>query len=366
MIKSIASPSKYYQGSFLLSNSYRYLSHIGRRFVIIADNRVKSIIENKIKMGFQNAGSQCVFLKFNGESSLKEISRLSKLVSKANYSGIIGAGGGKAIDTAKLVGDMNGLTIVTVPTSAANDAACTSLASVYTEDGHFVEIRKLRQGPAVVLADTDIIANAPVKFLISGIGQSLATFYEARACNRSGIHNYSGGTRSNASLLLAKLCRNLLFRYGPQALKDIKEKRLTKAVEAVIEANIYLSGLGFENNGCAATQGIYSGMTIATHPLKAMHGEGIAFSLLVQLILEYNEVGQWNNQEWGRVLKFYKAVGLPRSFKDLQIDNAMDELLQNIAIASCKEGSNIYNMPFEINKDKVYNALEIIRDMDLE
>lgn len=366
MLRSMIAPTKYFQGNALLADAYRHVSHIGRRFVIIADDQVKGLIETRIKQGFRSAGSECVFLKFNGETSLQEIWRLTELAAKENCSGIIGAGGGKAMDTAKMVGDLCGLPIVSIPTCASNDAACSYVASIYTEDGNFLKAQKLKEGPAVVLADTEIIANAPVRLMVAGIGEAFATYYETRACERSGIQNYTGAVGSHTSVAMAKLCRNLLLKYGEQAIKDTKDKKGSRAIENVIEANIYLSAVSFQNNGCAAAQAIYNGMTVSVKPFHAMHGEGIAFGTLIQLIMEYREAGQWNEEEWEQIVDFYRRVGLPRRFEQLGIADPKEGLLHDIARESCRKNANIHNMPFEATEDKVYRALIQLRDMDLD
>lgn len=366
MAKSLEAPTKYFQGSALLSDAYRYVSHIGRRFVIIADQLVKELIEDRITKGFQNAGNQCIFLNFNGQSSQKEVMRLAQLAAQADCSGIIGAGGGKAIDVAKLAADVCGLPMVSVPTSASNDGPCSSVASIYTDDGNFVKIQKLKEGPAVVLADTEIISKAPAKLLVSGMGSALATYYEARACHRSGIQNYTGGNRTHTSLALSKLCRDLILKYGEQAKIDVVAKRDTQAVEAIVEANIYLAGVGFENNGCAAAQGIYSGLTAAISGFQPLYGEGIAFGLLAQLAMEYHETGQWNQMEWEQVVGFFKKVGLPITFQQLEIFEVGDDLLYKIAKASCVPKSNIHHMPFEVTEAKVYAALKTLTEIGMD
>lgn len=365
MAKSLATPAKYFQGSTLLSDAYRYVSHLGRSFVIVSDIQVKELIEERVKEGFRSAGNLCAFLNFNGESSPQEVSRLAELVRKEEYSGIIGAGGGKALDTAKLVGDSCGLPVVTVPTSASNDSPCSCVASLYTEDGRFIKLQRLKESPAVVLVDTEIIAKAPARLLTAGMGSAYAAYYEARACQRSGIQNYTGGTRAHTALTLTELCHDLLLKYGKQAKLDVQAKTVTHAVEAIVEANIYLSGVGFVNSGCAASHGVYNAMTIALPSLNSMHGEGIAFGVLVQLIMEYNEEGQWNCEEWERTLSFYREVGLPRNFQHLGIVTDGDDQLERIAAAACLPESNIYNMPFEITEKKVFQALKQLRNMKL-
>ena len=136
-------------------------------------------------------------------------------------------------------------------------------------------------------------------------------------------------------------------------------------MENVVEANIYLSGIGFENNGCAAAHAIQNGMTAALKPFAALHGEGVALGTLVQLIMEYNECGRWNQSEWNQAVTFYRKVGLPLSFGHIGITDADDLLLDKIAKASVTPDSKAHNMPFEITQEKIFTALRQLRDMGL-
>ena len=365
MAKSIAAPTKYYQGSLLLSDFYRYVSHIGRSFVIICDDRARSLVEDRISEGFKNSGSQCTYLKFNGESSFVEARRLAEITTETGCSGVIGVGGGKAIDTAKLVGDICGLPIVLAPTSASTAASCTCLSMVYTVDGRFDKVQRMKEGPEVVLVDTDIISKAPSALLVSGMGNALATYYESRACERSGVQNYMGGSRTNSTMELVRLCRDLILKNGAKAKEDADAKKVTKAVEAVVEANVYISGIGYENNGCAAAQGIYQGLTVAVDPISFSNGEGTAYGLLVQLIMEYVEAGNWDDNEWKQIVNFYKSVGLPLKLSDLQIKDFDETLIHGISKAACMPNSNMHNMPFEVTEDKVCFALCKLEGMDI-
>ena len=367
MVKSLLAPAKYYQGTAILSDAYRYVAHIGRNFVIIADDKVTDIISNRINTGFKNAGSECRFMRFNGESTLKEVKRLaSKVSNEEGCDGIIGAGGGKTLDTAKLVGNMCGLPVVSVPTIASNDSACSCMASIYSESGSFQKIERVKENPKVVLVDTEIISKAPMRFFIAGMGEAFSTYYSARACYRSGVPNYTGGERTYTALSISKTCRDVLLRYGVQALEDMKARRISEPIERIIEANIYLSGVGYENNGCAASHAVHNALTIAVNPFGSMHGEGTAFGVLVQLIMEYYEVGQWDHDEWNCIINFYRDIGLPRNYAHLKIAEPDGAFLSRVAEAACLKNSNIHNMPFKVTEKKVYDALKTLRDMDID
>lgn len=113
------------------------------------------------------------------ESAPDLVARLQQLAMKTNCCCTIGLGGGKAIDTAKCVAEGDALIIV--PTIAATDAPTSHSAVLYTQEGAFDDYAYFKQSPSVILIDTTVIANAPVRFLVSGMGDALSTYFEARA-----------------------------------------------------------------------------------------------------------------------------------------------------------------------------------------
>ena len=54
----------------------------------------------------------------------------------------------------------------------------------------------------------------------------------------------------------------------------------------MIEANTYLSGVGFESGGLAAAHALYNGLTAIPDAHHYYHGEKVAFGTLTQLVLE--------------------------------------------------------------------------------
>lgn len=365
MAKSIIAPCRYYQGSGLLTDAYRYVSHIGRNFTVICDDTVKTILQKKLEIGFRSAGRTCKYVTFNGECSMSEVLRLVDIVAEDECDGIIGAGGGKTLDTAKLVGEYCGCPVITVPTIASNDAACACLSSLYTDDGTFLKMQKLRTGPEVVLADAEILSSGPLKYLIAGMGEAVTTYYDAISCEYAGVQNYTGGSRSNTVMMLAKLCRDLILENGEEAVRGYDDKSTYNAFAKVIEAIIYLSAVGYQNCGCAASQAVYGGLTTVIKPFPALQGEGTAYGCLVQLLMEYSENGAWDTEEWEQLTEFHRSVGLPRKLKDLGINDINDELMMKIAKASCKPGTNMGNMPFLVTEEKVFNAIKTLENMNL-
>ena len=107
--------------------------------------------------------------------------------------------------TAKAVAYYEKTPVLICPTIASTDAPCSALSVIYTEEGVFEEYLFLPSNPDMVMMDTEIIAESPVRLTVAGMGDALATYFEARACQRSDAASCAGGKITGAAMALAKL-----------------------------------------------------------------------------------------------------------------------------------------------------------------
>jgi glycerol dehydrogenase len=210
----------------------------------------------------------------------------------------------------------------------------------------------LKRNPDVVLVDSQVIAEAPTRYFVAGMGDALATWFEAFTCTKSGAKNLPGGVTTAAALTLARLCYDTLIEFGVSAKQDVDQNTVTPAVEKVIEANTLLSGLGFESSGLAAAHGIHEGVHALEGTEGALHGEMVAFGTIAQLVME-----DYPKEEIDRVISFCKAVGLPVTLRELGVSDTSQENLMKAAEVACGEGLTTHNSYFKINPDLVLGAI---------
>ena len=221
---------------------------------------------------------------------------------------------------------------------------------VYTPEGQFKEYQFFKQNPNLVLMDTDVIAKSPVRLTVSGMGDALATYFEARACTQSDATTCAGGKVTQAAMALARLCYDTLMEDGVKAKLALEAGASTPAVDHIIEANTLLSGLGFESAGLAGAHAIHNGLTAMPETHAMYHGEKVAFGTLTQLVME-------DADELGEVLDFCLAVGLPVTFRQLGVkDKSYDRVLE-VAKLACAPNDTLGNMPFEVTPELVANAM---------
>ena len=346
MASIIASPSRYIQGKGEMENLCTYAENYGTNLFVLTSPSGRKRVEPSIAKGQKDA--KITYEAFNGECCMTEINRVMDICEKAGSEVIVGIGGGKIHDTAKAVAYYMKKPVIIVPTIASTDAPCSALSVIYTDEKSLF----LPASPNMVLVDTDIVSKAPERLLVAGMGDALATYFEARACKQSDASNCVGGQITRAAMALAELCYETLIDEGIDAKLAVRENICTKAVEHIIEANTYLSGIGFESGGLAGAHAIHNGLTAIPETHELYHGEKVAFGTLVQLVLEGAD-----QDEIQEVLGFCQEAELPTTLADLGIKEVKEEQIMEVARLACSPDDTLGNMPFEVTPEDVYAAI---------
>ncbi|HSL00905.1 MAG TPA: glycerol dehydrogenase [Rubrobacteraceae bacterium] len=343
-----AAPGKYIQGRGAIERLGEVLGQLGaERPLILSDPIVGEIMGDTLD-GITGA----IHAGFGGECSPEEIDRVSEAASENGADAIVGIGGGKTMDTAKAVAHPAGLPLVIVPTIASTDAPTSSLSVVYDEEGAFKEYRFFGRNPDAVIVDTAVIAGAPVRFLVAGIGDGLSTYFEADSSSRTRKQTMAGGAPTQAAIAIARLCYDTLLEHGLAARLAVEQQAVTPAVEKVVEANTLLSGLGFESGGLAAAHSVHNGLTVLEGTHHFWHGEKVAFGVISMLMLEERPA-----ETVEEVVDFCLEVGLPVALEDIGLEGVSREELETVAEAACAEGETIHNEPFDVYPQMVVDAM---------
>lgn len=338
------------QGEGAIGELPAVLKIFGERGMILAS---KSVIKKVLpSSGLVPTENGILVEPFGGECCEEELTRISETIRGKRVDVLVGMGGGKTIDAAKIAADRANIPVIVVPTIASTDAPTSACAVLYTKEGVFSSVIYQRTNPAAVLVDTSIIAQAPTRFLVAGMGDALSTWFEARSCERTGSPNECGGVSTIAGLHIAKLCFDLLLAHGAQAKKDCEDQVVTSALERIVEANILLSGLGFESAGLASAHSIHNGLTALEETHQHLHGEKVAFGVLAGLHLTNASA-----EEKEIVYGFCEKVGLPITLADVGLNDTSREKLMVAAAGACAEGQPIHHEEGPIDPEKVLEAI---------
>ncbi|MBA3993107.1 MAG: glycerol dehydrogenase [Cyanobacteria bacterium DS2.3.42] len=354
MHQVFCSPARYVQGreATLILGAEMVKLGIGGKTLVLASTSAKKHLTAAWKETFLQAAVDYSIELFSGECSRKEIARVVKLAVDMKAEVIVGAGGGKVLDAARAVACELQLPVVNCPTAASSDAPCSALSVVYSEHGEFETYLFYKRNPDLVLVDTAVVAKAPPRLLSSGMGDALATWFEAKTVIDARKANQVGGATTISAQALAKLCYETLIADGRAALTAVEHGTVTPALERIVEANTLLSGLGFESGGLAIAHSVHNGLTTVKETHAFMHGEKVAFGLIVQLIAEGKSQAVIDE-----VLEFSQSVNLPITLQEVGLKHPSYNVALQIAERSVAEGETAHNEPFVVTAPMIADAI---------
>jgi glycerol dehydrogenase len=353
MKKSIVLPGKYIQGKGVISELGNYVKMLGTKPAVVWGKRTRQAVHDALALSLKEAQLDLFEVLFNGECTKEEAHRVLAVAKEAGCDVIVGVGGGKLIDTAKAAAATGNLPMIIVPTIASNDAPTSACTVWYNKEGECTGFDFWNYNPNIVLVDTGIIADAPVRYLVAGIGDALATWPEANAASKSHAVSCAGGVQTMTALNMAKLCFDMIMEFGLEAKSDVENHVVTPALEKVIEATTLLSGVGWESGGLACAHAIANFLPVFHETHGFMHGEKVAFGLISQICLEED----LSSDEMYRIVDFMIQVGLPVTFEDLKMQDVSRERIMDFAKIAAAEGSFIHNHNFKVTADSVFDAM---------
>ena len=354
------SPSRYIQGAGELNRLAIHTEKFGKRAFAVIDSFFFEEFTKILSRNYDNAGGAFCSFEYNIEITKKLIEAAIESANSFQPDVIIGIGGGKALDTAKAISSKMYLPLVIIPTSASTDAPTSAMSVIYNEQHKHDDVYYYIKNPDLVLVDSQIIANAPARFLISGMGDALATVFEARASIRANQPNYicqetGPYLRTRTSVAIAEECYKTILEFGVRAKIANELHVVTEALDAVIEANTLMSGLGFENVGCAGSHVVCNGLTAVPNGEKALHGEKVAFGVICQLLAENAAMTTIDE-----VIRFNISVGLPITLDDMGIDATEKNF--DIICANTLE-TEWTREPFYMNDEKVKAVIKTAHEL---
>ena len=348
--RKMTTPSLYLQGKGAIYYLGQKALHFGDKAFVTGGSTALSEAGERVRKSLESNGIEIV----GWNDTVKECTHatIGKLADdgknlKAHF--VVGVGGGRAIDTAKAAAGKLRLPVMSVGTQCATNADGSAESVVYTEDHKYLEVMAV-PNPVLVIEDTEIIAKAPLKYMIWGMGDALSTKFEAEAFAKSKEKKKDGQVPTTAALALADACFKSLMSHGLQAVKDLRNGIHSQAVDEVIEAVKLSSAMAFENTGCALAHALHNGLT-KTGQIQGEHGEIVAYTTIVQLAFENRPM-----DEVRTVIDWCDKVGLPTKLK--YFGNPTKAALRLAAEHACDKDPNGRNMPERMKVPDLLNAMD--------
>ncbi|MFO1319661.1 MAG: glycerol dehydrogenase [Burkholderiales bacterium] len=358
MLRIFGSPSRYIQGPGALAHLGEIASAYGLRALLVADSVVLQRYRDRFEQSLDDGGLETYVAEFSGECTPAAIDRLTDEVVACEADVVIAAGGGKAIDAAKGACIATGAKIVVVPTIASNDSPTSTLSIVYDDDHVLREVRRLAANPEAVVVDTSILVAAPERFFVSGIGDALSKKFEAAQNHGAGGNNFYGAKPTWLAIQLAEACFDSLMRYAEDALAALRRGVPDEAFERTVEATILLSGLAFENAGLSIAHAIIRGLSAVPELAGALHGEEVAYGLLVQLVMEGRDPAFIAG-----IADFHRRTGLPRKLRDMGYAGDPAAVAPLIARVTWERAPYVRNLVAPVDEERLREAVLAVERM---
>lgn len=346
-------PAQVVRGFDAIAQVGDQIARFGHRPLLVGGDRSLELVKSRLKPIFKAHSLHATKASYGKDCSETTLVNLKKAVADHQADFIIGVGGGKALDTAKLLAYQCNLAIVTIPTSAATCAAWTALSNIYSEQHAFLYDVGLARCPDLLVLDYDLIATAPPRTLIAGIGDAIAKWYEASVSS-----GHSDKTLLIAAVQQARVLRDILFQKSSAALLNPLGAEWQEVVDASVLMAGVIGGVGGAQCRTVAAHAVHNGLTHLLESHHALHGEKVAFGILVQLRLE--EMLQGNllaASSRQQLLKFYDEIGLPKTLADLGLADVSIAQLQHAAEVACSENSDIHRLPFSVAPSQLMAAM---------
>lgn len=350
-------PAQVIRGAGILAQTGKLMARLGQRPLVVGGERTLEVVQASLQAIAQHTlvqPSLTVAQAFYGTDCSKAgLAALHEQVVTHQADVIIGVGGGKALDAAKLLANQCSLPVVTIPTSAATCAAWTALSNVYSDQGAFLYDVALPTCPELLILDYDLIQTAPNRMLIAGIGDALAKWYEASVSS-----GHSERTLIIAAVQQARVLRDLLLQKAAAALQAPGSPVWQEVVDATVLLAGVIGGLGGAQCRTVAAHAVHNGLTHLLQSHGTLHGEKVAYGILVQLRLE--ELIQGNGlaaSSRQQLLKFYGEIGLPQSLADLGLMDVTLAELERAAEIACRPGSDLHHLPFDVAPSQLMAAM---------
>jgi glycerol dehydrogenase len=353
MKTAICLPRKYVQGNGVLSETGHYVGIVGRRPLLLWGTHTREAVRETVLPSLQKEGLEAAEVRFGGECTREEARRVAGFAAERKTDVVVGLGGGKAIDAAKGAAALAGLPAVMIPTIASNDAPTSACTVWYNAKGTCVGYNVWKFNPDVVLVDTGVVAKAPERFFVAGMGDALATWPEANAAYQTRTVSAAGGVATQTALAMARLCFDTIMEFGLEARDAVRKGEVTPALERVVEANVLLSGVGWESGGLACAHAMANALPALPETHDRLHGEKVAFGLVTQLCLEKDR----REDEVLRIVDHMVALGLPVTLAGLGLADLSSQRLQDFAQAVTAKGSFVHNHNFPVTAASLADAI---------
>lgn len=229
-------------------------------------------------------------------------------IAAAGADFLVGVGGGRVIDTAKIVAFNLDLPFISVPTAASHDGIASARASVPVEGGHS---SLEAQPPMAIVADTGVIASAPHRLLAAGCADVISNY--TAILDWELAYRVKGEPMSEYALALSKMTAEILVK-NASIIKPHQEQSARFVIKALVSSGVAMSIAG-SSRPASGGEHKFSHALDRLAPGKALHGESCGIGTIMSMYL--------HGGDWKSIRSSLKIIGAPTTPADVGIDDAI-------------------------------------------
>ncbi|EEE40872.1 iron-containing alcohol dehydrogenase family protein [Prochlorococcus marinus] len=349
------SPEIIFRGNYAWEKSLPLISKLTKNPLILGRSIHTNNLRNKIFIDLKNQNLSVNSAELQFDCCYEDILRVKSIILNNNNDSVIATGGGKVLDSGKLIAESLNIPCITIPLSASTCAGWTALSNIYTKDGQFIKDVALGSCPKILVYDHKFIQTAPSRTLASGIADALAKWYESSITSST----IDDGLVQQA-IQISRVLRDQLLIDGEKAFKGQYENDPSwrNIIEACGLTAGLVGGIGGEKCRTAAAHAFHNAITQIITPNKFLHGEIVGVGLLLQLRLEeMKNNNKLANQSIKQLFLLMQKLNLPTTISQLGINVFENNNLEKIADFTCRDKSEIHFLPFEIHKRDIIKVI---------
>lgn len=240
-------------------------------------------------------------------TTVENMAIIEQKIAKLKPQALLAIGGGTIIDLTKISSNKQNIPFISIPTTISHDGIASPLASIKETNKPYTIIA---QAPLAIIADTNIIAQAPWRSAISGCGDIIAKYTAVKDWNIAhieGKEEYYGEYAANLAQMSAKLITKNAKHIQPKNTNSIH-----MILEALISCGVAMSIAG-SSRPCSGAEHLFSHAIDIINPNQAMHGEQVGVGTILTAYLQ--------ETNWEQIRDTLKQIGAPTTAKELGIKN---------------------------------------------
>jgi glycerol-1-phosphate dehydrogenase [NAD(P)+] len=272
--------------------------------LVLSDAQCYELAGKTVSKLLEESGFSVQFLLVKS-MTMTDVATLEKQIKELKPQVLFGVGGGTVIDSAKVSSGSQNTPFISIPTTVSHDGIASPLASIKGSDKPY---SILAQAPLAIIADMDVISQAPWRFVVSGCGDAISKFTAVKDWKLAHLEKgeYYGGYAASLALMSAKLVTE-----NADVIMQREDEGLRVLLEALISCGVAMS-IGGSSRPCSGSEHLFShALDLVNSKNHAMHGEQCGVGAILTSFL--------HGSNWQRIKGTLKQIGAPTTAAELGV-----------------------------------------------